>query len=93
MRLLVHHVGSVPAAENAPRLLLINMHAIIGPPSKLYGSGAWMVQVGMGPPLLPLPLFRLLLSVVCPVGQGANSFWLLVAPRDRVSLVKQGRSQ
>lgn len=34
MRLLVHRVGSVPAAENAPRLLLINMHAIVGPPSK-----------------------------------------------------------
>lgn len=28
----VHHVGSVPAAEKAPRLLLINVHAIIGPP-------------------------------------------------------------
>ena len=53
-----------------------------------------MVQVGLGPPLPPFPLFMLLfLSVVCPVGQGANSFWLLVAPRDRVSLVKQGRSQ
>lgn len=52
-----------------------------------------MVQVGLGPPLPPLPLFRLLPSVVCPVGQGANSFWLLVAPRDRVSLVKQGISQ